>query len=212
MNIKRIMTCIMVLMFSFTCAMAQGVKMTPVKQVPERHVVSSGTPISQKKATRSVSTKTPTEQGEQLHTNQSIINGELAFMGISLGETPANMVAKLKAKGFRLVTKDLETGYYRVSGMYHGMKSNIDILLNAQRKISGVVVSSAIFYNNTRAKVQLNTLLEKLVEIYGEAKEDYGSYLIKPQKGSVSIGMYDRDELESSSGEYYIGISFSKDN
>ena len=57
MNIKRIMTYIMVLMFSFTDAMSQGIKMTPVKQVPERHVVSSNKGTVTKASTQNATNK-----------------------------------------------------------------------------------------------------------------------------------------------------------
>ena len=146
---------------------------------------------------------------EQQTAEEPVVYGNLAFMGISLGETPANMVTKLKAKGFRLVTKDLQTGYYRVAGTYCGMKSKVDLLLNSPKKISGITVTSSAFYNNSRGKAQLKIVLEKLKAIYGEAMEEYGSYTIELQQGTVTVGMYDRDELNGDSGEYYIGISFS---
>lgn len=142
---------------------------------------------------------------------EPVVNGNLAFMGISLGETPANMVTKLKAKGFRLVSKDAYAGNYEMSGLYYGVKSRLIVTNDFNGEISNIAIYNTIEFSKTRGNARLKDLVEKISKIYGQGKYTTPmTYRIEIEQGVVCIEMFDSDELEGSSGTYLVATSFEK--
>ena len=141
-------------------------------------------------------------------TGPAIVDGNLAFMGISTGEQATTMKRKLVEMGF----KDTSTrNEMSVEGLLNGVKKFIVIQQSKDGRTGSINVYDRNGYTLTKAKACFNTVLQELISIYGKgtysANEDYYKvYEINVGGGKVLLDMHDADELSGDSGYYEVSV------
>ena len=143
----------------------------------------------------------------------AVIDGKYAYLGISLKETPANMRAKLKSKGMT-IKRDYEGQMTDVRGVVDGVKVRLDV---QEFSPNGCLVRQydEKSYLLPKAKTRFNALLEKVVSIYGKGEykdndNDRKHYLIKTDKGEISVELFNEDEMDGASDYYTIALCVTK--
>lgn len=143
----------------------------------------------------------------------AVVDGKFAYLGISLNETPADMRAKLRAKGMT-IKKDYNGEMTEVHGVVDGVKVRVDVqefspggCLVRQYDEKGLLLP--------KAKTRFNALLDKAVSIYGKGEyqrndDDWKHYMIKTDNGEVSIELFNQDEMDGASDYYIVVLSVSK--
>jgi len=143
----------------------------------------------------------------------AVIDGKYAYLGISLNETPANMRAQLKAKGMT-IKRDYEGQMTDVRGVVDGVKVRLDV---QEFSPNGCLVRQydEKSYLLSKAKPRFNTLVEKVVSIYGKGEykfneNDRKQYLIKTDKGEICVELFNEDEMDGASDYYTVVLCVSK--
>lgn len=143
----------------------------------------------------------------------AVIDGKYAYLGISLNETPANMRAKLKSKGMT-IKRDYEGQMTDVRGVVDGVKVRLDV---QEFSPNGCLVRQydEKSYLLPKAKTRFNALLDKVVSIYGKGEykfndNDRKQYLIKTDKGEITVELFNEDEMDGASDYYTIALCVTK--
>lgn len=153
--------------------------------------------------------------GQRTENYPALVDGHLAFLGISMNETPKSMRSKLIAKGYKIDNSNDITTLISLKGSFHGMLSRINIFI-----ISGKISSIGVINKNDlrlpQAKAQFASLVSQLLPIYGKGEyesneEIYKRYAIQTPQGLVTIMMHNSDELEDSSDFYNVVVSYDLD-
>lgn len=148
---------------------------------------------------------TTTQQNTTTETYPAVVNGHLAFMGISLAETPATFKKKLLAKGFRLFLE--YEGGVTLKGLVNGVPSLVNIS-NGQ-----ILINDQKSYQLSKAKARFHQLVQVLEEIYGKGtrgeSDEYSlNHKIKVAKGVIIIDMFNEDEMDGSSDYYMVNALY----
>ena len=144
-----------------------------------------------------------------------IVDGHLAFMGIPLNESPANMKSKLMAKGLQSKRNDSGNGSLEVKGLVDGVQTIVEIAVSYKKDIWAIHMRDASTVRLPKAKARFETLLAKVESIYGKGEcvdnyDDHKHYLLKSDKGSISVELFNEDEMDGASDFYVISVSFSE--
>lgn len=148
---------------------------------------------------------TTTQQNTTTEAYPAVVNGHLAFMGISLAETPATFKKKLQAKGFK-VFQEYE-GDVALKGLVNGVPSLVRIS-NGQ-----ILVNDQKSYQLSKAKARFHQLVQVLEGIYGKGtrgeSDEYSlNHKIKVAKGFIEINMFNEDEMDGSSDYYMVNALY----
>lgn len=133
--------------------------------------------------------------------NPTTVNGHVAFMGISLTESPTSFKQKLRAKGFKVLEE--YDGNVTMTGQVNGIPSRIFISKNE------VWVTDLKSYRHPQAKIRYQQLVKKMEAIYGKGTPDEGNddymahHTFKVGTGEVGVNMYNEDEMDGAS-DYYV--------
>ena len=141
------------------------------------------------------------------------VDGKYAYLGIPVDENAAGMIAKLKAKGMT-VKRNWDGEMSDVHGIVDGVKVRLDV----QNVASGGCLVRQYDEKSpvlSKAKVRFNTLLDKVVSIYGkgryEKNEDgWKHYVIKTDGAEISVEMFNEDEMDGVSDYYVVVWCISK--
>ena len=140
--------------------------------------------------------------GQKTENYPTVVNGHLAFMGISLAETPATFKKRLQGKGFKVFQE------YEGDVTLKGPVNGVSCLLYISK--GNVDVREYESYTLSKAKVRFRQLVQQLEGIYGkgtrgEDNDEYNlSHEIKVAKGSIIISMHNEDEMDGSSDCYMV--------
>lgn len=146
-------------------------------------------------------------QGEQISSvSQPKSSGQLYLMGIPVKQPKANLDAQLKSKGF--VQKMDESGNVELFGLVDGISVRIFTADNC------LTVTDKKLYPFAKAKKRFSALLTKITSEYGKGKytsegEDIRTYQIDGPGGTIEMSMWDSDEVNFSSGQYLVSVTFN---
>ena len=148
---------------------------------------------------------TTTQKNTTTETYPAVVNGHLAFMGISLAETPATFKKKLLAKGFRLFQE------YEGGVTLKGLVNGVPILVNISN--GQILINDQKSYQLSKAKARFHQLVQVLEEIYGKGtrgeSDEYSlNHKIKVAKGFIEINMFNEDEMDGSSDYYMVNALY----
>ena len=138
--------------------------------------------------------------------NLITVNGHVAFMGISLTESPVSFKQKLRAKGFK-VSEEYD-GNVTMTGQVNGIPSRVYISKNE------VLVTDLKSYRQPQAKTRYQQQVKKMEAIYGkgtpgEYNDDYmAHHTFKVGTGEVGVNMHNEDELEGASDFYVVSTCY----
>lgn len=139
------------------------------------------------------------------------VDGHMAFLGISLGETPNSMKEKLVAKGLKFQKPEYEGNGITLTGMVYGATSRVEIGIAPDKSIYDVALFSTKPYRLPQAKARFKELVAQLEAIYGKASENNGfTATIKTAKGQVVVEYFNEDEVEESSEFFIVVANFSE--
>lgn len=133
-------------------------------------------------------------------------DGNLIFMGISLGQTPSEIVAQLKEKGFKTV----QTNKYMIEmqGDVYGKQASVTVETTDDQKII-VSVRDLKPYTLKQAQQRLDELQphfqrgeEPLVLAFDTME---GSRLMQ-KGGKIDLYYYNEDEVEGTSDYYIVAV------
>ena len=133
-------------------------------------------------------------------------SGQLCFMGISVKQLKAKLDAALKAKGFQY--KKDEYGYSEFWGIVDG----VSVRLSVTDKC--LTVTDKKMYSFANGKKRFSALFTKITSEYGKGKytsegEDIRTYQIDGPGGTIEISMWDSDEVNFSSGQYLVSVTYN---
>lgn len=153
-------------------------------------------------------TTTISSQHSFSFTGPAMVDGKLAFMGISTNEQATTMKRKLVEMGF----KDTSTrDELSVEGILCGVKSSIIIHQSQNGKPDFINVYDRNDYTLTKAKACFNNILQEIISIYGKGKysaneEGYKMYEISIGTGKVLLDMHNADEMDGASDYYDVSV------
>ena len=140
------------------------------------------------------------------------VDGKYAYLGIPVTETVAGMIAKLKEKGMT-VKRSYDGDMNDVHGVVDGVKVRVDV----QNVASGGCVIRQYDEKSlvlSKAKVRYNTLLNKVISIYGNGKyvlneDGFKHYVINVDGAEIHVELFNEDELEGASDFYLVALCIS---
>ena len=138
--------------------------------------------------------------------SQPKASGQLYFMGIPVKQPKANLDAQLKSKGF--VQKKDEYGNVELFGSVDGVSVRI---FTADKCLT---VTDKKLYSFANAKKRFSALFTKITSEYGKGKytsegEDIRTYQIDGPGGTIEISMWDSDEVNFTSGQYLVSVTYN---
>ena len=141
-------------------------------------------------------------------TGPALVGGSLAYLGIPLSEKAEIIKTKLIAMGMkkRRIADDIE----EFNGIVDGVKVRVSVG-NSASGGSDIRQYDEKSYPLIKAKTRFNTLLNKIVGIYGNGnfdtnENDYKSYTIKNTHGTINVSLFNEDEMEGASPNYVIAV------
>jgi hypothetical protein len=165
----------------------------------------------------SVVTLTNTEGTPAIEpTYPPLVDGHVAFMGISLAESPANFKQKLQAKGF----KALEQDEFNITlhGQANGAASRVIISKGVVNGKNGCLYSLRVVdqksYRLPQAKTRFRQLVQKIEAVYGKGTsgdyddENTQNRKVKVGNGLVTVSMFNEDEMDGASDFYTIAVAY----
>lgn len=143
-------------------------------------------------------------------------NGEIAFLGISLAESPATMKSQLLSKGMKIdFVEENEKNNIHLKGSIDGTAVRLSISISVDKSIFNLSVIDNKSYRLAQATVRFNALVKKMESIYGKGQyenneSEYKQYTIAVGKGELSVSMFNEDEMDGASGFYSVTVGFAR--
>lgn len=151
----------------------------------------------------------PTTTASILMEGPATVDGAVAYLGIPVSEKANSVRAKLIAKGF--VRKPQWEGDESLSGVVDGVRVRLDVSDYAGK---GCIVRQydAKSYSLAKAKARYESLLAKVVGIYGKGEYqtndgNFKRYMIAGNR--ICIELFNEDEMEGDSPNYMIAVAFN---
>ena len=185
---------------------------TAQETMAQQRKAARKTAVKKTTTSKKTAVKNPTAQSTTVSIpmeGPANVDGSIAYMGIPVIEKAKNVRAKLIAKGF--VRKPQWEGDESLFGVVDGVRVRLDVGDYADK---GCVIRQydAKSYSLAKAKARYESLLAKVVSIYGKGEYEtndngFKRYMIAGNR--ICVELFNEDEMEGGSPNYMIAVAFN---